>query len=632
MFFGVGNSSAESKEIDISATISSVMSITTDAVNGALVLDIMPTPSGTLAKGQLKVTVITNSPTGYTLNMNSLTTDTSLVHEEATGIPPEPNIPSTNHAYNSPAALGFNTWGWNLGAASSITTFSKVPPSDDSQTIRITEEPSSTANPSISDTLVTFGVNVVDGIAAGTYINTMVFTATSNFIPPPPVTAPEGSYPDNIATNNPAVLDVYPTTGWKGDIVVITGNNIFTNVHGVTIGGTDCDGYNVMSTSVIACRLPNKPHGSANNVEVMVGPTAPGADVINAATYKHMKITYFDPSQTTIIFQDTANFSGETFKYFPGTNSGTTFSSSDCALLTPDNSSDVDIPDSLVFVRDTRNNQVYKVKRMIDNKCWMIDNLKYQGKTDRDGKPIQNYDGVDGTGVLDGSAGSVGLVFRNGRGPNIPSSGSDTINTISGTDVSTNANGNKAFWNNAMSNAACYNGVASGYIAANTLTYCGYHYNWYAATGGTGTYSGPDASGDNMNVNGNQAKGSICPTNFRLFSGTSGTGGPTTNGTGYTVADSPVLNTSMRNSTLSTGAATATSTYLPGWQPAGPWSSTLSGSWYRSFINMGSQTYYWSSTAVTNDNAGTVLVSPGAISTSGGSGKIQGRNVRCVME
>ena len=627
MFFSVDNSSAESKAVDIIAKVRSVLAITTNATNGELLLDIMPTPSGTLVKNDLTVSVSTNNSTGYTLNMNSKTTNTSLVHEAATGTPPAPNIPSTNNAYNGPAALGANTWGWNLGAAASTSAFKKIPPSDDSQTIKTTDAPSNT--PSLdSDTLVTFGINVVDTITTGNYINTIVFTATSNFVPPPIVTVPEGSYPDNIANDNPAVLDVYPTTGWKGDTVVITGDNIFVNVHNVTIGGTDCDGYNVMSTSVIACRLPNKPHGSAHNVEVMVGPTAPGTDVILAATYKHMKITYFDPSQTTIVFADTTNFSGSTFKYFPGTNPSTTFGSSDCALLTTDNSSDVDIPNSLVFVRDTRNNQVYKVKKMIDNKCWMIDNLKYQGKTDRDGNVIQNYDGVDGGGIPNGTAGSVGMVFRNGRGPNIPSIGIDTFNTIDGNGPPfTDVNGNKAFWNNAMGNSGCYDGVASGLMAANTLTYCGYHYNWYAATGGTGTYSS-----NGMDTNGNQATGSICPANFRLFSGFSGVGGPTTPGTTFTVADSPVLNMSMRYGVLSTGDITDDVNTRIGWQPDGAWSSTISGSWYRGFANVGSQSYFWSSTVETNDNARTIAIAPGLISTSGGAGKVQGRNVRCVME
>jgi len=184
MFFSVGNSSADSTEVDIIARIHGVISITTDASGGDLPLDIVPKPTGTLSKNALTVTVSTNSHNGYTLNMNSKTTNTSLVHELATGNPPAPNIPSASHDYNSPAALGTDTWGWNLGEVSSTTTFSKIPPSDDSQTIKVTAEPSSLTNPSIANTIVTFGANVTDDMAAGAYINTIVFTATSNYVPP----------------------------------------------------------------------------------------------------------------------------------------------------------------------------------------------------------------------------------------------------------------------------------------------------------------------------------------------------------------------------------------------------------------------------------------------------------------
>ena len=182
-FFSVGDSSAESTEVDIIARVHDVISITTDATDDELPLYVNPTPSGTLVKNQLTVMVSTNNSTGYTLNMNSITTNTSMVHESATGSPLSPNIPSTSHPYNTPAALTTDTWGWNLGTASSTSTFKKIPPSDDSQTIRTTDAPSSTPSPD-SDTIVTFAVNITDAMAAGAYINTMVFTATTNYVPP----------------------------------------------------------------------------------------------------------------------------------------------------------------------------------------------------------------------------------------------------------------------------------------------------------------------------------------------------------------------------------------------------------------------------------------------------------------
>jgi len=331
-----------------------------------------------------------------------------------------------------------------------------------------------------------------------------------------------------------------------------------------------------------------------------------------------MKVTYFNPSQTTITFADTATFGAGPFTYFPNG-----FTSSDCAKLTPDNTSNVNIPNSLVFVRDTRNKQVYKVKRMVDNKCWMIDNLKYQGPTDRDGTPIQNYDGAGGT------AGSTGLVFRNGRGPNMPTSGTSLYNTVDGSGTQSATNSNKAFWNNPMSYVTCYSGLNGGNptTATNTLTHCGYYYNWFAATGGTGTY---DSNG--MSTSGNQATGSICPANFRLPSGMSGTGGPTTNGINYTHADFPVLNTSMINEVLSTGGTTNDTTTVPNWQPNAQWAGSLAGYWSIGLTNMGSMGAFWSSTAEATDFARSLGIYTTDVDTGNYiADKYYGNAVRCVM-
>jgi len=642
LFFTIGDSKAESKQVEISAKINSVLAITTDANNGELLLDIMPTPSGTLAKNDLTVSVSTNNPTGYTLSMNSVTTNTSMVHEAATGTPPAPNIPSTTNPYNAPAALGMNTWGWNLGTASSTTTFSKIPALGDSQTVRTTAD----LDISSSDTIITFAANVGSDMSSGSYTNTILFTAISNYVPPPPAIPPLGSYPTNIdPTTNPGVKDVYPTTGWGGEVVMITSNNQFTNVNDVKIGGTSCAGWSRINNSVIACKLPNKTHGSTHNIEVLNG-AAPGTDVILTATYKHMKVTYFDPNQTTITFQDTATFGSSNFTYYPGTNPGNTFSSTDCAGLDPDNTNNINIPNSIVFVRDIRNNQVYRVKKMVDNKCWMIDNLKYQGPTDRDGAPIQNYDGyqgnpiTDGTTVSDGTAGSTGLVFRNGRGPNLPTAGTIATNTIDGSSTQSATNSNKAFWNNPMSHVVCYSGLYSGnpIMDANTLTHCGYFYNWFAATGGTGTYDGIDSiTGNNMATSGHQARGSICPANFRLPSGTSNdtggiaTGDPTSNGTGFQVADFSVLNASMNAGILTTGATT--STFFAGWEPGAQWSGVFSGEWFQSIIIQGDNGRFWSSTA--RAGAGAHALISGSTSVSPGGNVSQNRYsgfaVRCVM-
>jgi len=195
--------------------------------------------------------------------MNSLTTNTDMVHEAAID-----NIPSTNHPYNAPAALGTNTWGWNLGTASTTTTFSKIPPSNDSQTIRITSEPSSPTDPSIANTLVTFATNVTDAMPAGDYINTIVFTATSNYVPPP-----SGNWAANDAAATITAFDEYGVLTSTMGLTPIdyTNNTTYANTTTSTIGRANYDivrGYlnNKQQVDVDEAYYLEAPNNSTGNV------------------------------------------------------------------------------------------------------------------------------------------------------------------------------------------------------------------------------------------------------------------------------------------------------------------------------------------------------------------------------
>ena len=170
LFFSLGDSSADSVSSDISVEVDAVMAITTNTPT--LSIPIMPTPSGTLAMNDLTVTVSTNNQTGYTLSMNSETEDTDLAH-----ITMPDAIPSTTAPFATPAALGVNTWGYSLAASPS--NFSAIPALSAPYTIASTAAPGQN-----SATGVTFGANIDSTVAAGTYLSTMVFTATANYVPP----------------------------------------------------------------------------------------------------------------------------------------------------------------------------------------------------------------------------------------------------------------------------------------------------------------------------------------------------------------------------------------------------------------------------------------------------------------
>lgn len=75
-------------------------------------------------------------------------------------------------------------------------------------------------------------------------------------------------------------------------------------------------------------------------------------------------IRYFSPSRTeTIGSSTTSNITMQNF------------TQSNCNAMTVG---------QVVSLTDSRNKQTYRVKKMQDNKCWMVDNLKYAGEANTD--------------------------------------------------------------------------------------------------------------------------------------------------------------------------------------------------------------------------------------------------------
>ena len=377
---------------------------------------------------------------------------------------------------------------------------------------------------------------------------------------------PDTINPDNYTSSNPAVVDVYPTTGWTGDVIAITSNAKFNNVTDVTIGGTSCSPYQVISDSLIACKLPSKTASSDDGYAVAVTTSTGTVDMHN------FTVRYFNPARTeTIGSSTTSNITMQNF------------TQSNCNSMTVG---------QVVSLTDSRNKQTYQVKKMQDEKCWMVDNLKYAGEANTD---LANVDGT------------YGLVYNNESGK---------YNTVDGTNTQSTDNSDKAFYNNPMSNSYCY-----GTSIQSSYTKCGYLYNWYAATAGTGTY---DTSTSGTNVS-----GSICPTGWRLPSARSDGSTATGNGTSYTAADFAVLNASMNAGSLTSGSTS--SSYYAGWQFTGAWSGVFSGLWSNGFINQGSYGYYWSSTAHSSTVARSLYFSSSSVSPGNNYSKYGGFAIRCVL-
>ena len=503
--------------------------------------DVIPTPDGATTTASTSFSVATTESDGYSLYLYS-EGDNSLKSSNPANI-------STIKATAGDVGLTLsslkpNTWGYNLSTtAPDESTLYTAVPTDNSAPVQ-TQDTSITGQANDTYTLA-LAANVDSSIPSGAYSNTLTVAVVAEpqiFIADE---LPAGINEDLYTAENPGVVDVYPTTGWGGDVIAITSDGQFNNVTSVTIGGSNCEPHQVVSEYLIACKLPDKPASTDNGYAVAVTTTTGEIDMHN------FTVRYFNPT-TTVSMQD--------------------FTPSACGAMS--------VGDIVPLV-DEQNNQVYRVKKMQDGKCWMIDNLKYIGEAHT------NLTNVDGTS---------GLTYNNTDG---------RYNTVDGTSTQSTANSDKAFYNTPMFSDYC----SSSDIQA-AYTKCGYLYNWYAATAGTGVY-GSDAYFD--------APGSICPVGWRL---------PTAGS--YVIEDFTVLNASMDAGSLAYGS---TASYGAGWQFDGAWSGAFAGRYDNGTFNFqGTNGFYWSSTTYSANRARTASFDSLDVNPGNNYGNIyNGLAVRCVM-
>ena len=233
--------------------------------------------------------------------------------------------------------------------------------------------------------------------------------------------------------------------------------------------------------------------------------------------------------------------------------------------------------DALRTVTDNRDGTTrsYRIAKLADNKCWMLDNLKL-GKT-------------TGTTTLTPANTNIATNFTL---PQLITTGSTSF------DIPT----------------------ASGPVPGDTgsgATNYGYLYNWSAATAGETQATMPAGSGN--------AQYSICPKNWRLP--TAGYNADNSN----TVGDFPDLDRAFGGTGQYAYSGEAN---IAKWQNAGPFKGVFSGYWYGSFNDQGSYGYWWSSS--TNPDYSSLAfdayVYPGEVSPGdGGNGRYDGLGVRCLL-
>ncbi len=254
---------------------------------------------------------------------------------------------------------------------------------------------------------------------------------------------------------------------------------------------------------------------------------------------------------------------------------------------------------AMVSLRDTRDNTYYRVKKMIDGNCWMVDNLALDLTSTYTGKPSW------GTAPV----------------------------TVSGSTTSVN---------NVPQQAVNNNTANQGQIPNNGSAKASYLYNWCAALADTSSACAASVAATQYNTvisgvrdtsgtaTSQPAVTGICPAPFRLPKGgpeaTSGNKDTTANEFGkldIAMGGTGANRASANTYPLFTGTA-ATNTN---------WLGVLSGYYYNGLVCQGSEGYWWSSTAYDASSAYYLYLysSNTNVRPAYSNSKYVGGAVRCVL-
>ena len=169
-----------SASMDMSVTLDPAITIwTTDTSDVASSqVDISADPDESVVTGSIRAHVSTNNLTGYTLTIQSNSTDAKMKHENASvtkTIDPITGSGTSASSWASSSNLN-NMWGYSIGANDS---FVGVPGSSSSAaTIDSTDAPNSD-----NSTDITFATKADLSLPAGTYTDTVIFSAVANATP-----------------------------------------------------------------------------------------------------------------------------------------------------------------------------------------------------------------------------------------------------------------------------------------------------------------------------------------------------------------------------------------------------------------------------------------------------------------
>ena len=426
------------------------------------------------------VTTTTASPNGYKLYLGMSGSTNDLVNTSNSSL----RIASTKGTLTSPVALSAEgTWGFALSSTASkvvasgfdttYTTgssftpnnnkFASIPTSDKAPQL-IAE--SDTASAAGGDNLsVYYGVSANYGIPSGTYSNTVKYTAIADsgsghnlYVYPNKTTTTVGGDPIAVATTLYATTSTGLTSDIPANVYMLTASEL-TNVH----NGTPVSLYNskrltcsrVTTSETLAFDCTTLPadngsyyiyvdiptYGESYEAPFLV--TAP-TSFFTLTTMQQMSdhpefcTSATTPSNTAQYEDTTGAFAGNT-NYVP-----------------------------TVTLRDTRDEETYRIRKLADGNCWMTENLRL-GSSTATMTLTSNDSDVTSDFVLPIAQTSDGVEWT-----------ADTKRVY--------ATGNAAYGN---------------------------YYNWFTATAGTGVSTMVSTSATDL-LN---ATSSVCPKGWRLPDG-----------------------------------------------------------------------------------------------------------------
>jgi uncharacterized protein (TIGR02145 family) len=236
--------------------------------------------------------------------------------------------------------------------------------------------------------------------------------------------------------------------------------------------------------------------------------------------------------------------------------------------------------------------QSYRVRKMPDNKCWMIDNLKLELTTGMQLTPVDSNVSANTTVTLGGPGTYTGNFVTSGNlGFNNWVQANPSDPSLAGTD-------------------SC---VARNFVDPTSTTGCGYLYNWFTSTASSGT----DATESG------RVTSSICPKGWRLPRGNDDT---------LAQNEFAVLNSAMYDGSLAGMGYTTDTQYIRNWWHTGLFAGSRSGYHSDGFLMQGWYEYFWTSSSDTSNGGWSFhsdheYLNPGTFNTSSKNG---GFAVRCV--